>query len=64
MVNKIDRRGGEVCVQQPDGTYSDEAIHEAIMEGVDTSKFEMETRAQLLAQSVPISVLDMILPVK
>jgi hypothetical protein len=62
--DKNRRRGGEVCVQQPDGSYSDAAIHEQIMDGVDTSDFEMETRAKLLAKGVPVSVLDLVLPVK
>jgi hypothetical protein len=64
LLNRTKKCGGEVCVKLPDGSYSDAQIHEQILSGVDTSDFEMATRAKLLAQGVPISVLDSVLPVK
>jgi hypothetical protein len=64
MVEKTNRCGGEVCVEQPDGSFSDAAIHEQILNGVDTYDFEMATWAKLRAQGVPVSVLDSVLPLK
>ena len=65
MPNEANSRGGEVCIELPDSRgYSDAEIHEQILNGVDTSEFEMTTRAKLLAQGVPISVLDRVLPDK
>jgi hypothetical protein len=64
MNEKHLRRGGEACVQISGGGYSDAALHEQLTEGVDDSDFRMETRAKLLAQGVPISALDRVLPVR
>jgi hypothetical protein len=63
MNEKYLRRGGEACVQISVGVYSDAALHEQLTEGVDDSDFRMETRAKLLAQGVPSSALDRVLPV-
>lgn len=52
------RRGSEVCVQNPDGTYSDAAIHEQIIANVDDSDFRAETRLKLLALGVPASAVN------
>jgi hypothetical protein len=52
------RRGGVLCVQQADGSYSDTAIHEAIMDGVDDSDFRAQTRAKLRARGTPPEVLQ------
>ena len=58
MSQKKPRRGGEVCVRQPDGSYSDAAIHEEIMAGVDDSEFRAQSRAKLRALGVPPEVLQ------
>jgi hypothetical protein len=39
ILDKNRRRGGEVCVQQPDGSYSDAEIHEQMVQGVGDSDF-------------------------
>jgi hypothetical protein len=56
------RRGGEACVQQPDGSYSDAAIHEEIMAGVDDSDIRARTRAKLHAVGVPAATLNGLFP--
>jgi hypothetical protein len=58
MNEKKTKGGGEVCVRQPDGTYSDVAIHEEIMAGVDDSEFRAQSRAKLRALGVPPEVLQ------
>ena len=58
MSEKKPKRGGEVCVRQPDGSYSDTAIHEAMMDGVDDSDFRAQSRAKLRALGVPSEVLQ------
>jgi len=63
-VTEASKRGREVCVRQPDGSYADTAIHGEIMSGVDDSDFCAKTRAKLLARGVPVSVLDRVLPIK
>jgi hypothetical protein len=61
-MNKTARDGGEVCVRQPDGSYSDAAIHEAIMAGVDDSEFRAQSRAKMHARGVPAAVLNRLYP--
>ena len=51
-------QGSEVCIRLPDESYSDAAIHEAIMAGVDDSDIRARTRAKLLAAGVPMADLD------
>jgi hypothetical protein len=58
MSEEKPKRGGEVCVRQPDGSYSDTAIHEAIMDGVDDSQFRAQSRAKMRAKGIPEEVLQ------
>lgn len=58
MSQKKTKQGGEVCVRQPDGTYSDVAIHEEIMAGVDDSEFRARTRSHLRAKGIPSEALQ------
>ena len=62
MAEKTNRRGGEACVEQQDGTYSDAAIHEEIMAGVDDSDIRARTRAELHAKGVPAAALNSVFP--
>jgi hypothetical protein len=54
--------GSEVCVQLPDGGFSDAAIHDAIMAGVDDSDIRARTRAKLHAGGVPAEALNRLFP--
>jgi hypothetical protein len=40
---------GYKCVLQPEGSYSDAAIHEQIMAGVEDSDLRQRTRRKLIA---------------
>lgn len=62
MSEKNTRRGGEVCVQQQDGSYSDAAIHDEIMAGVDDSDIRAKTRAALHAKGIPAAALNGLFP--
>lgn len=62
VVEEANRRGGEVCVQQKNGTYSDAAIHEEIMADVDDSDIRAKTRARLHAEGLPASALNSVFP--
>jgi hypothetical protein len=62
MSQKKTKRGGEVCVRQPDGSYFDAAIHEEIMAGVDDSDIRATTRLKLLAAGVPAGDLNRVFP--
>ena len=61
---KDNKSGGECCVQNGDGTFSDYPLQEQMVEGVDDYDFRMQTRAKLLAAGVPIAALDSVLPEK
>ena len=50
-------RGGEVCVQRPNGGFFGAAIHDAIMAGVADSGLRARTRLKLMAAGVPINAL-------
>ena len=60
--NKNPRRSGECCIRYPDGSVSDDALHEEMLAGVDVSDFEAESRAQLLANGVPADALNRLFP--
>lgn len=62
MDGNRNKRGGEVCVRNADGTYSDTAIHEQIMAGVDDSDFRAKTRLRLLAKGIPAENLNGLFP--
>jgi hypothetical protein len=47
-----------VSVQNPDGTYSNAAIHEEIMAGVDDLDIRASTRLKLLAAGIPVADLN------
>jgi hypothetical protein len=57
-MSKKTERGGELCVQQPDGSYSDRTIHDEIMAGVDDSDFRAQSRAKMRAKGIPSEVLQ------
>jgi hypothetical protein len=57
------RRRDSAASLDKDGGVSNSRLHEQMTEGVDDYDFRMETRAKLLAQGVPISALDRVLPV-
>lgn len=61
-MNKTAKRGGECCVRLADGTYSADALHEQMVEGIDDSDFRAETRAKLLAKGVPAAALNSVFP--
>lgn len=44
---------GEACVQLADGTYSADALHEQMTEGVDDRDIRATTRAWLLEKGSP-----------
>lgn len=62
MVEKTNRRGGEVCVRLADGTYSADALHEQMTEGVDDSDIRAKTRAHLHAKGIPAAALNGLFP--
>ena len=62
MNEKHLRRGGEACIQMPDGSFSANALHEQMTEGADDSDFRAETRAKLHAQGVPAAALNRLFP--
>lgn len=61
-MSKTARTGGEACVQLANGTYSDAAIHEEIMAGVDDSDIRAKTRAELHAKGIPAAALNGLFP--
>jgi hypothetical protein len=56
------RCGGVLCVPQPDGSYSDTTIHEAILAGVDDSGFRAQTRRKLLEKGLKRGQIDGLFP--
>jgi hypothetical protein len=62
MKNRATQRDSAATLDK-DGNVSNSRLHEQMTEGVDDYDFRMETRAKLLAQGVPISALDRVLPV-
>ena len=61
-INARNPRGGEACVQYPDGTISDSALHEEMTAGVDDSDIRAKTRSKLLAAGVPAEDLNRVFP--
>jgi hypothetical protein len=62
MNQRHSKRGGEACIQLPDGSFSDAALHEQLTEGVDDCDFRAGTRAKLHAQGVPAAALNRLFP--
>jgi hypothetical protein len=61
-MNKTVKSGGETCIKLADGTYSDVAIHDEIMAGVDDSDIRARSRAKLHAAGVPAAALNRLFP--
>lgn len=61
-MNKTAKRGGECCVRLADGTYSADALHEQMVEGVDDSDIRAVTREKLRAKGVPVAALNSVFP--
>jgi hypothetical protein len=57
------RRDSAATVDK-NGNLSNSRLHGQMTEGVDDYDFRMETRAKLLAQGVPVSALDRVLPLE
>jgi hypothetical protein len=62
VMKKTAKTGGEACIQLADGTYSDAAIHEEIMAGVDDSDIRARTRAKLHAAGITAAALNGLFP--
>jgi hypothetical protein len=59
---KDNKSGGECCVQNGDGTFSDYPLQEQMVEGVDDSHFRAQTRAELHARGIPAAALNGLFP--
>jgi hypothetical protein len=62
MGNNQPKRRDSACFVAVDGSLSNALLHEQMIKGVDDHDFRMQTRAELLAAGVPITVLDSVLP--
>jgi hypothetical protein len=58
------KRGYVACMQLPDGSYSDDEIHELMTAGVDDYDCRLQTRRRLIAAGVPIADMDRLIPEK
>jgi hypothetical protein len=61
-MNKRTRKPGAAGVRKVDGTYSADALHEAMTAGVDDSDIRARTRSKLLVQGVPVAALNGLFP--